>query len=63
MVKLFKKAESQGAKYSGNIYIQFERGDLGRNHNASELTKFDSNVRKFNNEDFGDTAAKIIWVK
>lgn len=60
---------SELPQYSGNTYIQFAGGDLGRTGPSSNYTNeydydiFDDNVRKTIWDACGDKTATVIWVE
>jgi len=54
---------SEPIKYSGNTYIQYEDGVLGRNGYLAQFVNFDKDVRNTINSKLGDTGATVIWVK
>ncbi len=54
---------SELPRYCDNVYIQYNGHRLGRTGMADKYTTFDYEVRKTIYSEFGDTTAKIIWVK
>ena len=54
---------SDAVVYSGNTYIQYEDGSLGRNGTDQTLIAFDKDVRNTINSKLGDTSATVVWVK